>query len=270
MEQSPPRILVVDDETPIRTTMSALLQRRGYVVTTAASGEEALQLIHERPFDLLLLDLKMPGLSGIDVAERARERQPDAAIVILTGHGSLESALQSMHLGVFDYMLKTASPQEVLQRVADALAKQAEQRRQQQLLRTLRSVVSEMEGAPTSAEPAAPAPSEGWLTIGDLHISMWNQSVRLGERTLTLTPTEFRVLVCLAQRAGHVLSYQELVQCAQGYAVETYAAAELIKPHIYHLRQKLEDNPTDPQYILTVRGTGYMLASEPTTEVAPE
>jgi DNA-binding response OmpR family regulator len=118
MTQGPSQILVVDDEAPIRLTMSELLRRRGYEVMTAENGEAALALIHQRPFDLLLLDLKMPGLSGIDVAKRARELQPAAAIIILTGHGSLDSAIDGLHLQVFDYVLKTSSPHDVLDRVA--------------------------------------------------------------------------------------------------------------------------------------------------------
>lgn len=263
MGSAPARILVVDDELPIRTTLSALLQRRGYEVTVAANGEEALDLIHQRPFDLLLLDLKMPGLSGMDVAHRARELHPDAAILILTGHGSLESALDGLRLGVFDYMLKTASPQEVLERVTTALATQEEQRRHQQLMRTLHAVVGELGGGTTQESPP-PASTDNWIEVGDLKLSTWNQTVRLGDRMLNLTPTEFRILVSLAQRAGHVVTYQELVQQGQGYAAESYAAAELIKPHIYHLRQKIEPDPGDPRYILTVRGTGYMLATNST------
>lgn len=259
--QDAAHILVIDDELPIRTTMSALLQRRGYRVTTAASGEEALQLIHERAFDLLLLDLKMPGLGGIDVAERVRTRQPDTAIIILTGHGNLDSALQSMHLGVVDYVLKTTSPHDVLQRITEALDTQAEQRRQRQLLRTLHTVVAELDGEPVAAADAAPS-GESWLRIGDLQISTWNQTVRFGDQPVPLTPTEFRVLVCLAQRAGHAVSAQELVQYAQGYTVESYTATELVKPHIYHLRQKLERDPAKPQLVLTVRGSGYLLAEQ--------
>src|SRR5918911_2712470 len=127
--QAPAQVLVVDDEAPIRITMSDMLRRRGYEVVVAASGEEALALIHQRPFDLLLLDLRMPGLSGLDVAQRAHALQPDAAIIILTGHGSLESAVEGIHLGVFDYLLKTASPKEVLARVTAAIDEQQEQRR---------------------------------------------------------------------------------------------------------------------------------------------
>lgn len=260
MGQGPTHILVVDDEEPIRLTMSDLLRRRGYEVMTAETGESALALIHQRPFDLLLLDLKMPGLSGIDVAKRARERLPDAAIIILTGHGSLDSALDGLHLGVFDYMLKTSSPRDVLERVAAALAKQQEERRRSQLMTTLTSVVGELGGASPN-QPQTTA--DNWMAVGDLQISTWNQTVRRGSQTLNLTPTEFRILACLAQQAGQVMTYQQIVQCAQGYEAEPVEAAELVKPHMYHLRQKLEPDASNPRYILTVRGTGYMLAAQP-------
>lgn len=263
MAAQPAHILVVDDEAPIRLTMRALLQRRGYQVTIAEDGEDALGLIHQRAFDLLLLDLRMPGIGGIDVAKPARERQPDVAIIILTGHGSLDTAIEGLHLQVFDYLLKTASPHDVLQRVETALAERHAAQRQQQLMATLHSVVGEL-GGKEPAQPAQLAPSaEQWLDVGDLQISLWNQTVRRGEQILNLTPTEFRVLACLAQQAGHVMSYQQIVQCAQGYDTGALEAAELIKPHMYHLRQKLESDPANPRYILTVRGTGYMLSPVP-------
>ena len=260
MGQGPTHILVVDDEEPIRLTMSDLLRRRGYEVMTAETGESALALIHQRPFDLLLLDLKMPGLSGIDVAKRARERLPDAAIIILTGHGSLDSALDGLHLGVFDYMLKTSSPRDVLERVASALSKQQEDRRRTQLMTTLTSVVGELGGASPNQPQTT---TDNWMAVGDLQISTWNQTVRRGSQTLNLTPTEFRILACLAQQAGQVMTYQQIVQCAQGYEAEPVEAAELVKPHMYHLRQKLEPDASNPRYILTVRGTGYMLSAQP-------
>ncbi len=264
MGQGPANILVVDDEEPIRLTMSDLLRRRGYEVMTADNGEAALALIHQRPFDLLLLDLKMPGLSGIDVAKRARERLPDAAILILTGHGSLDSALDNLHLGVFDYMLKTSSPRDVLERVAAALQLQQEERRRQQLMAALQSVVGELGGGTSQPQQQS---TENWIAVGDLQISMWNQTVRRGEQLLNLTPTEFRILACLAQQVGQVMTYQQIVQCAQGYEASSVEAAELVKPHMYHLRQKIEPDSSSPRYILTVRGTGYMLAASADTAV---
>ncbi len=261
MNPSPARILVVDDELPIRLTMSDLLRRRGYDVQIAASGEEALDIIFQRPFDLLLLDLKLPQMSGIEVAQRAFERQPDVAVIILTGHGSLDSAIEGMHLGIFDYLLKTSSPQEVLGRVAAAVQKQQEQRNQKRLLQTLHTVVNALHGTPEAEAAPAANPNDQWIGVGNLQISMWRQTARLGEQILNLTPTEFRMLGCLAQQAGQVMSYQQLLRCAQGYEAESIEAAELVKPHIYHLRQKIEPDSSNPRYILTVRGTGYVLTT---------
>jgi DNA-binding response OmpR family regulator len=127
----------------------------------------------------------------------------------------------------------------------------------------LQSVVGELGGGDSQPEKQQQRQAETWITIGDLEISTWNQTVRRGGQSLSLTPTEFRVLVCLAQQAGQVMSYQQIVQCAQGYEADTTEAAELVKPHIYHLRQKIEPDPSNSRYILTVRGTGYLLAAEP-------
>ena len=121
MEQQAARILVVDDEAAIRLTMEMLLRRQGYRVRTAASGEEALALIAQQPFDLFLLDLKMQGLGGLEVAERAQKLQPAAAILILTGSSAIEGAVDEPGVGQFSYVIKTSSPEAVLKRVAAAL-----------------------------------------------------------------------------------------------------------------------------------------------------
>jgi DNA-binding response OmpR family regulator len=125
MEQHTARILVVDDEAPIRMTLERLLRRRGYEVTVAGSGEEALEALDRQPFELLLLDLKLPGISGLDVARHARTLQPAAAILLLTGHAALEDEPDATGLGAFEYMLKTASPEDVLTRVADTIRRRA-------------------------------------------------------------------------------------------------------------------------------------------------
>ena len=253
------RVLIVDDEAPIRLTMSALLERQGYQVMTAETGEAALALIYQRPFELLLLDLKMPGLDGMEVAQRARERQPDLTIIILTGHGSLDSAMDAIHVDVFDYVLKTADPEYVLGRVRAAVEHQQAERRKQRVLGVFQSLAEELGSESARQQPGGMG--EQWFEVGDLRISTWNQTVRRREETLNLTPTELRILACMAQQVGQVVTYQQIVQCAQGYVVGSIEAAELIKPHMYHLRQKLEADPANPQYILTVRGTGYLLTA---------
>jgi DNA-binding response OmpR family regulator len=268
MDPRPAHILIADDEAPIRLTMASLLRRRGYTVTVAEDGEEALSLLHQQTFDLLLLDLNMPRLNGLEVARRARELQLDTAIVILTGHGSLESAIESMHLDVFDYMLKTASPPEVLECVAAALERRQQEHRKHQLFQQLQLVVQEL-GGQAEPDPQPPAITSQ-IIVGDLELSTWNQVAQIDGRRLNLTPTEFRILVCLAQHAGQALTYQQIVHFAQGYSAELLEASELIKPHIHHLRQKIERDPGNPRYILTVRGTGYLLVAPPQVQYTQE
>jgi DNA-binding response OmpR family regulator len=252
-------ILVVDDESSIRLTLSALLKRAGHQVTSAENGEEAVQVLEQQRFDLLLVDLKMPGMDGMQVVAAARQRQPDIAINVLTGHGSLDTAIEGLHQGIFDYLLKTTEPAQVIERVAVALAARTQQLRQRTLLDVVGTAVEELRGAPAASGAASP-PAERAVTVGALHHDSWRQAATLAGRTLPLTPTEFRVLLCLAQHAGTMISYADLVRCAQGYDADELEAGELIKPHIHHLRQKLEPDPSAQRYIMNVRGKGYLLS----------
>ena len=120
-EQEKARILVVDDEAAIRLTLDVLLRRAGHIVTTVANGEEALAWLMERPFDLLLIDLGLPGISGLKVAQAAQQYHPSAVILFLTGSSDFVGIPVEEQVGHFAYILKTASPQEVLERVAAAL-----------------------------------------------------------------------------------------------------------------------------------------------------
>jgi DNA-binding response OmpR family regulator len=267
-----PRVLVVDDEQNIRLTLQALLSRAGYAVTTAATGEEAVALFEREPFDLMLVDLQMPGMKGMEVVAKVREAGHDAIIIVLTGHGSLDSAIEGIRFGIFDYLLKTSDPNQILARVAAGLEERAARRRQSDLLDTIGAAVQELTGgkvassvAPVqpSATPPSPTPTPEptgrILTIGPLKLDTWHQTATLNGRSLNLTPTEFRLLLCLAEHAGQMLSYTQLVRCAQGYETTELEAGELIKPHIHHLRQKIEPEPSAPRYLLNVRGKGYIL-----------
>jgi DNA-binding response OmpR family regulator len=257
----PARILLVDDESSIRLTLGAMLQRAGYDVTAAENGEEAVALLEQRAFDLLLVDLKMPGMDGMQVVAAARQRQPDLAIIVLTGHGSLDTAIEGLHQGIFDYLLKTTDPAQVIERVKAGLAARARQLRQRTLLEVVGAAVEELRGPAAAGQPdTAGPPGGGVITVGALQLDPWRQEATLAGRTLALTPTEFRVLLCLAQQAGTMVSYAQLVRCAQGYEADELEAGELIKPHIHHLRQKLEPDPSAPRYILNVRGKGYLLS----------
>lgn len=254
-------ILMVDDEASIRLTLSTLLRRAGYDVSTAENGPEAITLLEQQAFDLLLVDLKMPGMDGMQVVAAARQRQADIAIIVLTGHGSLESAVEGLHQGIFDYLLKTTAPPQVIERVQAALAARAQKLRERSLLDVVGAAVQELRGRNASLESEGEASTgERVLTVGALRLDSWRQEATLHGRTLSLTPTEFRVLFCLAERAGTMLSYATIVRAAQGYETSELEAGELVKPHIHHLRQKLEPDPTTPRYLLNVRGKGYLLS----------
>jgi DNA-binding response OmpR family regulator len=254
-------ILLVDDEASVRTTLGTLLERAGYYVTPAESGGQALQLLEQQAFDLLLTDLKMPDLDGMQVVVAARQRQPDIVVIILTGYGSLDTAIDGLHHQIFDYLLKTSTPDQVVARVEAGLAARAQQQRQHQLLGVLGSALDELRGEhPAQGAAQAVGHSERVFAIGMLQLDTWRQEAALNGRTLALTPTEFRVLLCLAEHAGTMLSYAQLVHHAQGYDAGELEASELIKPHIHHLRQKIEADPSAPRYILNVRGKGYLLA----------
>ena len=254
------RILLVDDEASIRVTLGALLEHTGYDVTPAVGGAQALELLDQHAFDLLLTDLSMPEIDGMQVVAAARQRQPDVAIIVFTGHGSLETAIEGLHQHVFDYLSKTSTPDQVLARVQAGLALRAQQQHQQQLLAVVESALHELHGDQPAASQQPAAPGERIFTLGMFQLDTWRQEARLAGRTLALTPTEFRVLLRLAEHAGMMLSYTHLVHCAQGYDTGELEASELIKPHIHHLRQKLETDPSTPRYILNVRGKGYLLA----------
>lgn len=260
IEHGPARILVVDDEDAIRISLGELLRRHKYTVEVAANGEEALACIRDRPFDLVLLDVVLPGLSGIEIAQRTRQIQPETKIILLTGHGTLESALEGMHLGVFDYLLKTDPTPHILARVAEAVMVRREERHKHQLLDEIQTVIHELSVDREPLQQPQVAPQT--IDVGPLHISPWQQSVRIGERVARLTATELHVLACLAQHAGQVLTYHEIAREGLGNDIHGTQAAELIKPHIYHLRHKLEPDPANPRYILTVRSVGYLLAVE--------
>jgi DNA-binding response OmpR family regulator len=252
------QILIVDDEASIRLTLSALLKRAGFDVTPAENGAEAVALLERQAFELMLVDLKMPVMDGMQVVAAARKRQPDLAIIVLTGHGSLETAVEGLHQGVFDYLLKTTEPAQVIERVKAGLQMRTQRIRERTLLDVVGAAVHELRGTQSSPADQAGGSNSGEraITVGALHLDTWRQEATLGGRT----PTEFRVLLCLAEHAGTMLSYAHLVRCAQGYDSDEMEAGELIKPHIHHLRQKLEPDPTTPRYILNVRGKGYLLS----------
>lgn len=257
------RILVVDDEPIIRETLAEVLNTEGREVMTAASGEEALALLQKETFDLMLLDLVMPGLGGLQVMEKARKIAPNTIIIMLTAHGTLSSAIQAMRHGAHDYLLKPASAPKIMASVEEGLRRRQEALRKQELVRQMERAIKELSTGElalqdTESEPERPT---RFLRARDIVVDLQRQIILARDEPVNLTPTELRLLTTLMQRPDEVIGAHDLVQEVQGYECDELEARAIIRVHIRRLRKKIEEAPEDPRYIINVRGVGYMFAS---------
>lgn len=233
-------------------------------ILTAANGEEALALLQKEVFDLVLLDLVMPGLSGLQVMEKAHKIAPSTIIIMLTAHGTLSSAIEAMRQGAHDYLLKPASAPKIMASVEEGLRRRREALRKQQLVQQMERAIKELstgELAVAATEPEPSSPSR-FLRSSDIVVDLQRQIVLVRDEPVNLTPTELRLLTTLMQRPDEVMSAHELVQEVQGYECDEREARAIIRVHIRRLRKKIEANPSDPRYIVNVRGVGYMFSIE--------
>jgi len=220
------RILLVEDEKTIRTTVGAYLEREGYWVTPAADGQVALDEFDKHRFDLIVLDLMLPKVSGEDVCRAIRDAS-DVPIIMLTAKGEEQDRIAGLELGADDYLVKPFSPRELVARVRALLRR-----------------------AHVETEP-----QRDRLVFGDLVIDIAGHKAFLGGSELDLTASEFKLLTTLSRYPGRVYSRMELVEKVLGYDFEGYERT--IDSHVKNLRAKLDDDPREPRFIYTVHGVGY-------------
>lgn len=262
-----PRILVVDDELTILAPIVRALELSGYRADGVASGKEALGALEKTPYDLMLLDMKMPEIDGIEVMHRARQLQPGLLIIVLTGHATLESAIAAVKSDAVDYLIKPASVHDITAAIAQALKKRNDQARPQRLLQTILDTLQQTEPSGESPfSPRQPAPSkQPILRVGRLHLDDEKRLLTIEEsptRAIELTDGEATVLTLLMKQPDRVLSCREITRAAWNYELEEWEAQALVRPYIFRLRQKVELIPSEPQLIRTVRGRGYLLSSD--------
>jgi two-component system alkaline phosphatase synthesis response regulator PhoP len=274
MESTDATILVVDDEGAIRYSVTKTLERVGYQVVTASSGEEALEIMAEQHFDVVLTDIRMPGISGVDLLAKIKEQSPDAVVILMTGYASLGTAVESLRLGAHDYLIKPSTSEDIRDSVKRGIERARNLRRRRQLLDAIRSNVSEMlvgsaAAAPVTVPPPRPVreypttPPIGTtlttMTIGPLTIYPGRYQIEVDGKMIDLTPTEFDLLLYLAAHRGRVVPCSELVREVRGYAADEREAREVIRPHVSNLRRKLKHSGQDPNILVNVRGIGYRL-----------
>jgi len=230
--------LVVDDDAGVRFTVAETLRRAGHDVVTAKDGKAALNLLRNERFDLAILDLQLGmHVDGLRVLEGIRWRWPQTAVVILTAHGSLESAMAAIREGVDGYLLKPAEPEDLLVAAREALARR------------------QMHPAQQSAGPPAHL-----LQHGDLILDLDKHQVAKAGQPVDLTPAEFNFLAHLVENAHRTVPPKELVRAIQGYEPDhQHEARQTVKWYIHRLRAKIEPDPVHPRYILNVRGIGYTM-----------
>lgn len=221
------RILLVDDEHSVQTLLSYPLRKDGYHVTSAIDGQEALQRFAEARFDLVILDLMLPKLDGVEVCRQLRRRS-QVPIIMLTAKGSETDKVAGLEVGADDYITKPFSMREFRSRVKAALRRSR--------------MVGEL-------------PEEGSIEHDGLRIDFGRRMVTLAGEEVKVTYVEFEILSALARSPGRVLSRQTLLECVWGDS--EYRDPRTVDVHIRHLREKLEKNPKEPEYLFTVRGVGY-------------
>ena len=259
-------ILIIDDEASLRQTLARILQRAGFEVTTAANGKDGLALVHEHPFDLLYLDIRMPDISGLELLKNIHTKFPELPVILFTAQPDLNSAVEALRRGATDYLLKPLKPQTVIDRTQSILANKQKERRKRELQRQIDMLQAEVMAlentASTNSDPEAQqkdSSDDRFIKRGMLTLDLHTRRVTMNERVINLPPTSFDYLLVLARHTPNIVDYQTLVSEAQGYEADMREAQELTKWHIHHIRQAIEPDKRKPVYVINVRGSGYRL-----------
>ncbi len=217
------RVLVVDDDVALAEMLGIVLRGEGFEATFCSDGAQAVQAFRDSRPDIILLDLMLPGMDGIDVC-RAIRQESGVPIVMLTAKTDTVDVVLGLESGADDYIVKPFKPKELVARLRARIRRTEE-------------------------------PGSGTLTIGDVTIDIAGHSVRRDDAIIALTPLEFDLLVCLARRPGQVFSREALLQEVWGY--RHAADTRLVNVHVQRLRAKVEHDPEHPTIVLTIRGVGY-------------
>jgi two-component system, OmpR family, KDP operon response regulator KdpE len=228
MSASPPKVLVIDDEPPIRKLLRMGLSAHGYEILEAPSGRVSLELLEQEKPDLVILDLGLPDIQGLDLLRMIRSRNESVPIVVLSSRGDEAGKVQALDLGADDYVTKPFGMDELLARMRAALRHQLQTHGERPIFR-----------------------------VGDLSVDLVRRIVKMGDKDVKLSPKEYDLLRVLVQHAGKVLTHKFLL----GELWDDLTDAQYLRVYVRQLRQKIEADPERPQYILTETGIGYRLRS---------
>ena len=238
-----PTILIVDDEKIALKSLGDILKLEGYLVATAENGQIAVNYARNHYVDLMIVDLRMPGIGGLEVVQIVNEISPDTEVILLTAFGSTESAVEALRLRIHDYLLKPASPAQILASVRMGLSRRGDK---------LRSREGYSSDTPLDERVATVKLSDG------TEIDLSRRLIKYTGQETHLTPAEGRLLRIFIENVGRVFSHRELVLLVQGYETAQHEAPEILRPLVSRLRQKIREIPALAGSVVSVRGTGYV------------
>lgn len=264
------RILVLGSEGEITDTLREILDTQEFQLETTMSCNQGIGILNQHPHDVVLVDLGDEGLARIDFMKRVHATCPETSIILVTAHPSAASAIDAVRHGAHDYLVKPVQAQDLKRSVEQGAAKARRARRDKLLLARVRDLIplidqGEPADSPYRTVPTFPNGTNGVLAhegrrLRNLTVDENRRRVRQNGQWISLTPTEFDLLTYLMRHAGEVQEYRKLVKEVQGYEADEWEARNLMKYYIHCLRKKLEPQPEEPQYILNVRGVGYLFS----------
>jgi DNA-binding response OmpR family regulator len=236
-------ILIVDDEPVTRKSLTDILRLEGYNVTSAPNGQAALEYVRTHQVDLMVVDLRMPGMDGLEVVQVVNQLAPDTEVVLLTAYASTETAIQALRLRIHDYLQKPAPPAQIVSSVKKGLDRRAAR--------------MQAKGGVLDSSDAMEALDSVILDDGT-EVDLSRRQIKREEIIVNLTPAEGRLLRVLLANEGKVFAHRELVLLVQGYDTSQREAPEILRPLVSRLRHKLDVFPALSDQIVSVRGTGYV------------
>jgi DNA-binding response OmpR family regulator len=255
------RILVVEDDPGARLALTYRLQYDGYHVSEAENGETAIAKLKQQTFEIVLTDIVLGDVTGIEVLRVARNQPYRPVVILLTGHGSLNTSIAALREGAHDYLLKPCPHDKLLVCVAEAVKRYHNEKRLVQAANVIKDfyepTTDELEDLAKASGPTATSARQDTLPplrVGALVIGSTRQEVIFNDAPVHITPIEFALLRCLAETPGTVRTYCDMVSQTHSLEASEADAQSLLKPHIRNLRHKI-----DPNYLVNDRGTGYML-----------
>jgi DNA-binding response OmpR family regulator len=261
------KVLIIDDEVVLRQTFARVLQQAGFEATSAENAEQAFAFLKSTAFDLVYMDLRMPGLHGLEALKLIHEQYPSIPVVLFTAQPDINSAVEALRNGATDYLLKPLKPQVIIERTKTILASQKKEKRKREITEQIEALQSELRSLERGiqiipdTQPLSPV-KDRFIKRGPLVLDLHARRLTIDEQVINLPPTSFDYLLVLARHAPDVVDYQTLVAEAQGYQAEARDAQELTKWHIHQLRQAFDKDTQNPTYLINVRGKGYRLVTD--------